>query len=388
MIAACQKQRALLSVIITLFFFAQYVYVPYQTPFLTLQGVSSSFVGLVVGAYGVSQMLARLPVGVLADSVNRHRTFITLGMSCAGIASLIRFLVPTGMGFFAANLLSGFASAMWISFLVLYTSFYEKEEQQAGTSHAILFNNAGILLGFVLATLLYAHTSMRVLCLMSCSAGLLGAVLARFLKKPVPSLAPHPPVGELLAVCKGKRLLLFSALALLQQGLQMSTTMSFTTQVFKNLGASAAVIGASSVLYMISAVASSLFAASKCCARRGARFWIPCTFLLMTGYCLLVPLASAVWMLVPLQLLPGMSTGILFSYLTSEAMAGVPAAKKSTAMGCYQAIYAIGMTFFPVLTGKVVDLSSMTAAYFTLALLAAAGALAALWYYRKERAHV
>ncbi len=115
---------------------------------------------------------------------------------------------------------------------------------------------------------------------------------------------------------------------------------------------------------------------------------IPATLLLMRAYCTLVPLAPAVWMLFLLQLLPGMSTGILFSYLTSEAMVGIPAQAKSTAMGCYQAIYAIGMTLFPVLTGKIAHLWSIQAAFAVLAVLALLGAAAAVVCYRKEAAHV
>ena len=47
------------------------------------------------------------------------------------------------------------------------------------------------------------------------------------------------------------------------------------------------------------------------------------------------------------QVLPGMATGILFSYATSEAMQGVPGEQRSTAMGFFQAVYAVGMTTFP-----------------------------------------
>lgn len=383
-----KKQRALLSAIITLFWFAQYVYIPYQTPFLQAQAVSSSMIGVVVGAYGMTQMLARLPVGLAADTLSRHRFFILAGGLCAGGASLLRLVFPSGGGFLAANLFSGLASAMWISFMVLYTSYYSTGEQQKGTSHVILFNNVGMLAGFISATLLYGRLGMQILCTLSCGAGMLAALLSLGLREPAGISVKKPAVRELLAVCKGRRLLFFSALAILQQGIQMSTTMSFTTQILKERGATAAVIGLSSVFYMLCAVASSAFASSRFCAKGGPNVWIPATLLLMTAYCTLVPLAPAVWMLFLLQLLPGMSTGILFSYLTSEAMVGIPAQAKSTAMGCYQAIYAIGMTLFPVLTGKIAHLWSMQAAFAVLAVLALLGAAAAVVCYRKETAHV
>ena len=43
----------ILLVAITLFWFAQYVYIPFQTPYLTAIGISAGLIGTVVGAYGL-----------------------------------------------------------------------------------------------------------------------------------------------------------------------------------------------------------------------------------------------------------------------------------------------------------------------------------------------
>lgn len=47
------------------------------------------------------------------------------------------------------------ASAMWISFMVLYMCFYPKDQQTKATSSIIVANNLGMLLGFITSTLLY-----------------------------------------------------------------------------------------------------------------------------------------------------------------------------------------------------------------------------------------
>ena len=57
-----RREWTLLAVVV-LFWFAQYVYIPYQTPFLTGKGVAAWMIGTVVGAYGVTQMIFRLPGG-------------------------------------------------------------------------------------------------------------------------------------------------------------------------------------------------------------------------------------------------------------------------------------------------------------------------------------
>lgn len=114
----------------------------------------------------------------------------------------------------------------------------------------------------------------------------------------------------------------------------MTTTMSFTTQIIKNLGTNSMSIGLSSIIYMLLAVCFAKMASSDVCMKLGVRTCITVTFLTTALYCALVPQCSSVYMIFVLQILPGMATGILFSYLTSEAMKYVPQESKSTAMGC------------------------------------------------------
>ena len=123
-------------------------------------------------------------------------------------------------------------------------------------------------------------------------------------------------------------------------------------------------IGLSSIIYMLSAVCFAKMASSAVCMKLGVR-----TFLTTALYCVLVPQCSSVYMIFVLQILPGMATWILFSYLTSEAMKYVPQESKSTAMGFFQAVYALGMTLFPMICGNIVSHFSMLYAYLFLAVI-------------------
>ncbi|MBA1392866.1 MFS transporter, partial [Lactobacillus sp. XV13L] len=115
-----KKQKTLFIVIIVLFWFAQYVYVPYQTPYLAAINVTSSFIGLVIGAYGFAQLLLRIPLGVLADWHLNHKLIIVSGSLLAGLASLARLFWQTGTGFLLGNIVSGIASATWLSFMMYF----------------------------------------------------------------------------------------------------------------------------------------------------------------------------------------------------------------------------------------------------------------------------
>lgn len=369
---------------VSLFWFAQYVYMPYQTMFLTAHGITSNFIGVIIGAYGVSQLLLRFPVGLMADSVGRHKLFIVIGALSSGLASLIRIFFPNGIGFLIANLFSGLASSMWISFMVYYTNCYLDNQQQTATSRIILFNNFGILLGFITSALLYDRLGMKLICTLSFLAGLFAFCLGFMLKEPQEK-HERVSVKELIKVCINSRIWVFAFIALIQQGIQLSTTMSFTSQILKDLGATGAIIGLASIVYMISAVGFSGFASSKQCIKRGPKFWIPFVLIIITLYCILVPSVNSIPLIFILQILPGMSTGILFSFATSEAMKEVPKKKKSTAMGLYQAFYALGMTLFPILTGGVASRFNMQTAYFVLAGIAALGYIFVIYFYISQK---
>lgn len=379
------NQKLLLLIIVVLFWFSQYVYIPFQTPYLNAYNVSSNMIGIIIGAYGVSQCVLRLPVGLFADSIGKHKLFILCGIVFAGLASIIRVIFPEGYGFLIANIFSGIASSMWISYIVHFTEFFSSEQQQKATSTIILVNNLGMLIGFIVSTLFYEKLGMKFLCIMSVASGIIGTILALNIKDHnLKESNEKSSFKDYLSICKNKRLIFFSLLALIQQGIQMSTTMSFTNQILKDLGANSIFVGLSSIFYMLCAVASSWFASSKLCSKHGPKFWIPTVFFLISAYCTLVPTIQNIYIIFLLQSLPGMSTGVLLSYLTSEAMKDVPKIKKSTAMGFFQATYAIGMSVFPMIVGKIAGLISIKASYFTLAFISIIGIVASYFYYKKS----
>lgn len=377
-----KKDEIIFLISVSFFWFAQYVYIPYQTIYLTSIKITTSFIGIIVGAYGISQMLLRFPVGLSADIVRKHKYFIMIGGMSSGFASLFRILFPNGFGFLVANLFSGLASAMWISFMVFYTSHFSKEEQQSATARVVMFNNIGMLMGFVASTLLYNKITMIGICTLSVIGGLMTLLLSFNIKEETPQKSKHNTI-DLVSICVNKRLLLFSFIALIQQGIQLTTSMSFTNQVLDNLGASNTLIGISSIIYMISSVVFSALS-SRNVFKGGPKKLIPTVLIIIAIYCVLVPSVNNIPIIMILQILPGTSSGILFSCATSEAMKEVKPFQKSTAMGFFQAFYAIGMTTFPMMTGNLASNFNMSVGFFVLAAIAILGCMIAICFYKFE----
>lgn len=374
-------QKRILLVIVVMFWFSQYVYMPYQTPYLLSVGVAANFIGVVVGAYGLSQMILRMPIGIMADIRGRHKFFIIIGTGSSGLASLFRIFMPNGVGFLLGSLFSGLASAMWISFMVLYSNYFRKDEMQKSMGIIIAANNIGVLVGFVAGSLFYDRFGMNLLCILSVVAAVPSTILAFFIKEPDINFTPVP-VKKLITVYFNKRLIGFSLLTLIQQGILMSTVMSFTNQIVKQLGASGFQIGMNSIIYIVAAVISSYFSTSKLALKRGPKFWVPLVLVCICIYCLVVPNSASITYIYFAQILMAMSTGILFSFCTSEAMKNVDQNKKSTAMGYFQAIYAVGMTIIPALTGIISHNYNMSTAYYFMGAVSIIGFMGAIYFYK------
>jgi predicted MFS family arabinose efflux permease len=99
----------------------------------------------------------------------------------------------------------------------------------------------------------------------------------------------------------------------------------------------------------------------------------------------LIPVAGGSFFVYPVQIGSGFFLGLLFPLLLGMSIESVDESKKATAMGTYQAIYAIGMFGGPYLAGIVNELIALPFAFYfagTLGLIAIG--LIAVWK-RKER---
>lgn len=382
------SQTARLLLVIGLFWFTQYVYVPYTTPFLLAQKVSADFVGLVVGFYGAIPFFTRLFVGIFSDKIGYYKPMIIVGCASAAVASLIRLYLPTGMGFLIANIISGFSSSMWMCFILFHTKTLTKENLQKGMGYVLAACNGGILLGFFASATLYEHFGMFLMCLLSVSGGTISTIISLSLKEPPNNNINPPKVSELLHVAYNKRLWFFSVIGMIQQGILMGTAMSFSNEVAHSLGASAWQIGIMTMTMTASYTASNLLSSTHTAIKIGPGILMTLSQICMALYCVLMVTVDSVYALIPIQILLGTTGGFVFSWCSAEALSQIESYRRSTALGIFQSMFAIGMTAVPIVAGYLfAQTSSLNSAFFFQALLAIAGALATAIYYARRRHH-
>src|SRR5690606_37730965 len=104
-----------------------YLYVPILSPYAEHVGASMTLVGLIVSSYGFSQLVLRIPVGILSDRLGRRKPFIVTGFLVAAGAAAWLALASGAWGILLARTLTGVSATMWVVITVLFSSYFSAE---------------------------------------------------------------------------------------------------------------------------------------------------------------------------------------------------------------------------------------------------------------------
>lgn len=394
------SQNTKLLVIIALFWFAQYIYVPNTAPYLLAQKVTADFVGIIVGVYGGVQMSLRFPMGILADWLGKHKLIIIAGCAFSGGASVVRILESTGNGFLIANIMSGVASSLWVSFMLLSTKYTTPDRMQTQIGYIFAANNFGIMLAFIASAVCFEGFGMDFLCLCSALSGALALLLAVSLKEDDPAYAHlheppeskhRPIVADLVKVALRKRIWFFAFLAAIQQGVTMTTIMSFSNEAALRIGGSSYEMGVMTIVFILFNVISSYYSGKPPFTRISQGFLVSSALFMLAAYCFLSVMVTHIYLLIIIQVFLGWSFGFVFSIATSEAIVGVEHYRRSSAIGLFQALFAVGMTTIPIIAGRIIELDDgdLKAAFFFQGWLCIIAFVATVYfYYMKRRNHL
>lgn len=373
-----------LFIIMILYWFSLYTYIPFQVPYLYALNVTPSIVGIILGLYGASQMILRFPFGIISDYFGKYKIFIVLGSLLSAVSCIIKIVYPSANGFLVGNILTGVAASTWLMYMVLYYSYFDRNKEHMAASKCLVANVIGMFLGFLFATIFYQKFGMNLMLIAAALAAFAATILALFLKEEKREKKNN--IKDLILVIKNKRLLFFSVLSIIEQGIHMAASVSFTLNRIKELGGASYLVGIASLLNMFFAIVSAYIASTSFASKRGSKFYVPFSFVLLGLYCVAVILTKNIFVIVASQILSGLSIGMLASYLTSEALIEIDRDKKSSAMGFYQTAYSIGIFIYPIITGKIVEMYSIEMAYIFLTASAVICAFIALLYYKKVKA--
>jgi len=372
------QTRYIVTVALATYFFwiSLYLYVPVLPLHAQDLGANLQMVGIIIASYAIGQLLLRIPIGVGSDIIGRKPFAVgALILSAAGAIWLA--LSPDPWSLFAARTLTGVAAAGWVAISVLFASYYPA----SNTSRAMAIIMSVNMLSLVTATFFggivadYFGNSSTFYG--AAGIGLAGALLLLSAPEPRIKAATRYSFSTVVNVLRTPLLLRVSAIAITLQFVTFGVNFGFLPIHAENLGASKSEIGYITTAGLLAAVVGT--AASAWVAKR----WGPTTAVIVAS---LATLFSLVVMTITtdlvtlgtLQAFNGLGRGMMNTVLIGMALASAPVAIRATAMGSYQALYAIGMLLGPAASGPIAAAFGIEMVFWTAAAATVLGGAFAL----------
>lgn len=361
--------------IVTLFWFSQYIVVPFFSPHLIAMGISASFAGVIMGAYGMAQLILRIPISMGEDINGRHKLFILTGLGFMAASALSPLLSSSPIAYLLSRLLTGVGASTWVSYTAAYTQNVPNVKQRMG--QLIAANNLGVMISYIVGGLLYQSLGMGALFAASLASSAL-AMLLTLRWKPAAAPVKRPFQKEhFLTVIQNRHLWFCALLTTLGQLVLFATSSSFVSNYAKILGASSLMLSIISVAFNLMGTIASWAYAQGALKKLSERWQLVVAFGVMALYCALLPACRAPWQVALVQLLGGMSRSIMYTLLMAVAPAEIAPEAKTTATGVFQSIYSLGMTAGPIVMGRLLDASGSYS--FSFLAMAGVALLAVVW---------
>ena len=232
--------------------FSMFIYVPILPTYLETLGATYTFVGIVLGSYGLMQILVRLPLGIISDLMKVRRPFIIFGLltgvlSCAGLA----FTDELGwaLGFRA---LAGVTASTWVAFTVLYSNFFPKVGSAQSMSILQFVVITSQILSMGLSGFLVNHWGWKFPFLIGGGVGFIGLVLSLFIKEiAIDSGRPVMKMSDVPTVMRNPLLLKVSLLSVFGHCILFVTMFGFTPSYALSIGAAQSDLGYISFAFLI-----------------------------------------------------------------------------------------------------------------------------------------
>jgi len=379
-----KTRRVIFYIVVSFFWFSLYAYVPYVTPYGEYLGANMRLLGLIAGAYGFTQMLIRIPLGLLSDKLRRRKIFVQLGLLLASVGAFLAFFFPSPAMLLVMRGIGGFAAAAWVTFTVLGASYYKADETPKAMGYLSSANAFGRMVALLTGGLIAHWLGVSYAFLLGGIAGVVGLVISFGVaeKRPEPKNL-HAPLKELVAVARNKQLLCCSILGILAMYISFATTFGFTPIAATMLDASQLQLGLLGVLSTAPAIFISPIAGNVMPKKLGAATTLVIGFVLAGAGTALVAVSHSLWSLFAVQIVGSIGGAIVGTLLLGLCIRDISAERRATAMGFFQAVYGLGMFLGPFVTGHISYGFGLMAAFGFTGAVGLLGAVLAVVFARR-----
>lgn len=366
------RERIFFAFTTSMFWFSLYAYVAELSTYGDTLGASYRMIGLITGSYGLTQLILRIPLGLLSDHTGHRKIFIQLGLVVAIISSAVTFFSPSPISLLATRSLAGVSAATWVIFTVMFSGYFKPEEATKAIGKINSYNAAGQLVAMSMGGLVSYFFGTRYLFLLA-SIGAIVGLLTSFTISEQTNEHKGSKLKDFITLLGNRQLMMVSVLAILSQFITFATAFGFVPILAKNLGAKDLQLSLLTILSIIPAIFVAPMAGDLFPRLIGRKNTIITGFLISGLLCVIMPILPNLILLYIVQFISGVGRSLVYPLLMGLCIVDIPTPKRATAMGLFQAIYGIGMVLGPVLLGAVAQSYGLVTGFLITGLLGLVG---------------
>lgn len=387
-----------LEIATLLFWFSLYTYPSIFSPYLKELKINTGVIGIILASYGLSQVIFRIPIGLFSDRLKDRKSFIIAGIIFSAVSALGLLVFKHPILIFIARLLAGVAASSWVVFSVLYSSYYKQGDSSKAISRIFIFQNTGTMSAMFIGGIIAENFGWGMSFVAGGVAALAALLVAVFIKDDIKIKAGGNnsivsskennktqtiTIRKLISVINDPTLLIVSFLAILMQFNNTATVIGFTPLYAESIGANRFQLGLLTFFSQLPGIFASIIGSKGVYMKIGERNTIVTAFLLTAVFSGTIPLIKTVEMMYITQFLNGFFRGIIIPVLMGLGIKNIEPSKRATAMGAFQAIYALGMVAGPAVFGLISQATEMWVGFLTAGAISLAGSIIAFATLRK-----
>jgi len=357
------------------FWFATYIYVPVFGLYLDNIGFSYSAIGIILGSYGVTQILLRFPFGILSDVLSPLRKQLLIsGFAMSLLSCCIFLLSDSFIMVITARLLAGMTAAMWVMATVLYSQYFTKDQSSKAMGILQFLTVLPQFVSMAVSGYLVHLFGWMFPFWIGAAVSCIGLILSFYIKDNGPrhtakEMALSDYVKQTLRLPDLKAI---TTLSFLAHAVLFMTVFGFTPIYAESVG-----IDEKQLIWVMCAFFVPQTLASVWCIfykvkAADALIWI--SYVITAVFFSLLPFAETLFAVCVIHAVTGLTLGFIFPLLVSKVVQLGTLQLKMSVMGFYQSFYALGFFLGPVVAGKTAELFGLREVFWFAGALSLAGA--------------
>jgi len=290
-------------------------------------------------------------------------------------------------GLIVGRAITGLAAGTWVLLVVGFTSLFPPQEVVRASATLTLCSSIARMVGTSVTGSLNEVGGYSLAFFLATGVAALAILMMLFI--PEQRRPPkQPSVGSVGYLITRRDVLLPALLAAVGQYADWAITFGFMPVLAKQLGGTGVTQSILVTMHLVMLALGNL-ATSSVVNRVGARRLVYMSFGLLSIGIGIAALAPSLWVLFVAQACLGLSLGVGYPVLMGLSIQNVADTERTTAMGLYQSVYAIGMFGGPWLSGIIASAIGIQPMFGVTAFACLAlGLFGARWLAEKKSDHL